>query len=136
MESPPELTKLVVLIDTYRIANWPVVHSEVAEAHDNIVETHHLVPLPVYDSNGMLIPPSHYKDAIAGALLHVNFTLTHWFIPASGAGEAVNTFVADLKSARILLDAPPRRSPPKRRTAKVEPRIMSPSRRSERPQEV
>jgi hypothetical protein len=135
MESPPELTKLVILVDTYRIANWRVVHNEAAEVHDNIAETHCLVPLPVYDTNGMLIPPSRYKDDVAGALLRVNFTLTHWSIPASGAGEAVNTFVADLKSARNLLDAPPRRSPPKQRTAKVKPKITSPLKRSKR-QEV
>ena len=106
-----ELIKLVMFVDTtYHIANWPVIHNEAAEACDNIVETHRLVPLPVYNSNGMLIHASCYKDAVAGALLWVNFTLTHWFIPASGTGEPVNTFVADLKSARILLDVPPRRS--------------------------
>ena len=124
------------VLDIYHVVNWPVIHNESAEARDNIVETHRLVPLPVYDSNRMLISPSRYKDAVAGALLCINFTLTHWFIPALGAGELVNTFVADLKSARILFDAPPRRSPAKRRTTKVEPRITSPSKRSKRPQEV
>jgi hypothetical protein len=54
---------------------------------------------------------------------------------ASGSSEAVNSFVADIKSARILLDAPPRRPPQKRKTAKAEPTITLPSKRSKK-QEV
>ena len=135
MSHSSELTKLVTSIDMYSIANWPVIHSEAVEARDNIIETHRVVPLPIYDATGALIPPSRYKDAVAGALVRVNFSLTHWFIPASGAGEGLNTFVADIKSAKILVDAPPRRSPQKQRTAKIEPMIISPSKRSKR-QEV
>ena len=105
------------------------------EVHDNIIETHRVVPLPIYNATGALIPPSRYKDAVAGALVRVNFSLTHWFISASGAGEGLNTFVADIKSAKILVDARPRRSPQKRRTTKIEPTIISPSKRSRR-QEV
>jgi len=50
--------------EMYQVANWPVIHNEAAEARDNIAETHRLVPLPVYDTNGVLIPPSRYKDAV------------------------------------------------------------------------
>ena len=93
-------------LDTYHIANWPVIHSEAAEARDNLVDTHRVVPLPPYNTAGKLIAPLCYKDSITGAFVHVNFTLTHWFIPASGTNEAANT-LADIKSVKILVDALP-----------------------------
>ena len=58
MSHSSELTKLVTSIDMYSIANWPVIHSEAVEARDNIIETHRVVPLPIYDATGALIPPS------------------------------------------------------------------------------
>ncbi|KAF8265361.1 hypothetical protein EI94DRAFT_352610 [Lactarius quietus] len=97
MDHFAKLTKLVILVDTHYVFNWP-------EARD-IVDTYRLVPLPVYDTrtHWEADNSSHYKDAGAGAVLRINVTLTHWFIPASGASEAANTFVTDIKPARILL---------------------------------
>ena len=126
---PINVTDLMNPVDMYHIANWPIIHSEAAEARDNIMETHRVVPLPFYDAGGKLIAPSRYKDAIPGALVHVNFTLPHWFIPVSGSSEAANTFVANIKSASILVNASVRKSPQKRRE---EPLIVSPSKRSKK----
>ena len=42
--------------------------------------------------------------------------LTHCFIPASGSFEAANTFVADIKSVKILVDATPLKPIKKRKT--------------------
>ena len=65
-------------------------------------------------------------------MVHVNFSLTHWFIPASGSFEAANTFVADIKSVKILVDATPLKPIKKRKTEREEPVFETPSKRSKK----
>ncbi len=76
-------------------------------ARDELVRkmTHRVVPLPAYDTRGDLIRPTRYQGALRGALVRVNFTLSHWFINS----KCSNVFVANVKSIRILVDphAPP-----------------------------
>ena len=92
------------------------------------------VPLPLYDTAGKLIAPSRYKDSVAGALVPVNFSLPNWFIPASGPFEAGNTFVADIKSAKVLpvVDAVSVKALKKRRTVREELVFVSPSKKSKK----
>jgi hypothetical protein len=49
-----------------------------------------------------------------------------------GSNDAANTFVADIKSVKILVDALPLKPIKKRRTAGEEPVIISPSKRSKK----
>ena len=122
----------------YPLSEWPVIHPEAAEARDNLVNTHRVVPLPAYDMNGHLISPDRYKSALAGALARVTFTLTHWFIPAkdatsaSPASPATNTFVADVTSIRILIDPPTPKTPQRRKISKRDPGFESPSKKAKR----
>jgi len=90
-------------------------------------KTHHVVPLPAYDIKGNLIKPEMYRAALAGALVRVSFTMAHWYIASTK--EPTNCFVADVKSIRVLTDPATPKSSSKRKTAKREVEIVSPSRR-------
>jgi hypothetical protein len=90
-------------------------------------KTHQVVPLPAYDIKGNLIKPEKYRVALAGALARVSFTMSHWYI--ASAKEPTNSFVADVRSIRVLTDPAMPKSPSKRKTAKREVEIVSPSRR-------
>ena len=115
------------------VSNWPVINPEAEEARSRMVDTHRVVPLPVYGIDGCLVPPERYKDIIPGALLRVDFTLTHWYIPESATNsEAVNTFVADVKAIKILVDAPPLTSAKKRKTAKTYKAPVSPMKKTKK----
>ena len=88
-------------LDTYHISNRPVVHSEAAEARDN----HRVVPLPLYDTTGKLIGFRYWCPCLCQLYPH-----SLWFIPALGSNDAANTFVADIKSLKILVDTLPLRN--------------------------
>lgn len=94
-----------------------------------MLTTHRVIPLPSYDTNGNLIPPHRYKTALIGALVRVNFKLSHWYIKPRQNTDAMNTFVADLTSLRILVDPPVTTTPTKRKTAKRDPEIASSSKK-------
>jgi len=119
-----------------------VIYEPAAAARDEMVEkkTHRVIPLPAYDIAGDLIPPTRYMKVLPGALVRVNFTLSHWFFDSinssTKASSAKNTFVADVKSIRILIDAPPRvktpvKTPQKRKTELRDP-YESPSKKMRR----
>ena len=74
-----------------------------------------------------MIKPEEYRVALAGALAQVSFTMAHWYI--ASANEATNCFVADVKSIRVLMDPTTPKKPSKRKTAKRDVEIVSPSRR-------
>ena len=112
-------------LDAYTPAAWPAIHPEAEEAKKGIASTHRVVPLPAYDTKGNLIEPRRYRDALPGAMVRVNFTLSHWHFPAL---DPHHTFVADIVSVRILVDPAPQ-SAPKRKTAKRDPEIGASPRR-------
>lgn len=93
-----------------------------------MLTTHRVVPLPAYDCKGDLIQPNNYKDALAGALVHVNFRLSHWYI-SSQKEAASNIFVADVTAIRVLVEPVMNKTPTKRKTSKKDPEIVSPLRK-------
>ncbi|KAF8960312.1 hypothetical protein BDZ97DRAFT_1760783 [Flammula alnicola] len=114
--------------DVYTLAGWPIIHPEAENARQEMMrgKAHQVVPLPAYDIKGNLIRPDKYKEALAGALVRVSFTMAHWYI--TSGSELANSFVADVKAIRVLTDPTPK-SPRKRRTAKQETELPSPSKR-------
>ena len=116
------------VIDIYTLTGWPIINTEAEDARQEMLanNSHQIVPLPAYDMKGNLIRPDKYKEALAGALVRVSFTLSHWYIASR---NPTNNFVADVKSIRVLIDPTAPKSPTKRRTAKKEIEFASPSRR-------
>jgi len=113
------------------MADWPVIHSAAAAQRDQLAATHRPVPLPAYDFAGNLITPERCKNALAGAVVRVSFTLTHWFIDKGEKEQSKNSFVADVQSIRVLLDPPSQAmSPKKRKTGRRDPGEGSPSKRA------
>ena len=92
-----------------------------------MLATHRVVPLPAYGLKGNLIHPKNYKDALAGALVRVNFKLSHWYF--SSQKEASNIFVADVIAIRVLEEPVVIKTPTKRKTSKMDPIMSSPSRK-------
>ena len=62
------------------MATWPTIHYDAEIKRDKLLSTYQPVPLPVYNLNANLIPPNQCKDALAGAISCVTFTLNHWLI--------------------------------------------------------
>lgn len=66
-------------------------------------DTHRVLPLPAYDLDGDLIPPSQYQAQLEGATVRVYFILRHWSISARRGGQASDAYVADVRSMRVLV---------------------------------
>jgi hypothetical protein len=115
---------IIYVADTWTMSNWPVISPEAQHDRDELVSSHRPVPLPAYDINGNLIAPHRCKAMLAGAIARVTFTLTHWFIHSTSKDDspATNSFVGDIQSIRILVNAPSQlMSPQKRKTATYDP---------------
>ena len=109
--------------DTIILADWPVIHPQAHEAKQDMIRTHRVVPLPAYDLQGNLIPPERYRNALAGALVRINFTISHWYISPTAIKDPTNSFVANVTAIRILADPTPIKMPMKRKTCKRDPDI-------------
>jgi hypothetical protein len=109
------------------LANWPVIHPEAEEARQDMLTSHRVIALPAYDIRGDLIQPKHYKDALAGALVRINFKLSHWYINAHGGKDAFHSFVADVTAIRVLVEPTMNKMTTKRKTGKRDPGIGSSS---------
>ncbi|KAJ8589092.1 hypothetical protein M405DRAFT_818618 [Rhizopogon salebrosus TDB-379] len=93
----------VELGEDFDIHNWPV--SSEAARHDleTMVETHRVVPIPAYDVDGNLIHPQNYRKMLRGAIVQVDFHLTHWSIARKQDGtSAADSYTADVVSIRVL----------------------------------
>ncbi|KAJ8596073.1 hypothetical protein M405DRAFT_806162 [Rhizopogon salebrosus TDB-379] len=98
--------------------NWPV--SSEAARHDleTMVETHRVVPIPAYDADGNFIHPQNYRKMLRGAIVQVDFHLTHWSIARKQDGtSAVDSYTADVVSIRVL---EPVAGPSKKKSRKYE----------------
>ncbi|KAJ8580386.1 hypothetical protein M405DRAFT_834417 [Rhizopogon salebrosus TDB-379] len=87
----------------FDIHNWPV--SSEAARHDleTMVETHRVVPIPAYDADGNLIHPRNYRKMLRGAIVQVDFHLTHLPIARKQDGTSVaDSYTADVVSIRVL----------------------------------
>jgi hypothetical protein len=68
-----------------------------------MVETHRVVPIPAYDADSNLIHPQKYRKMLRGALVQVDFHLTHWSIARKQDGtSAAYSYTADVVSIRVL----------------------------------
>ena len=62
-------------------------------------DTYCVLPIPAYELGGSFMYPTMYKHQLVGATVILNFSLTHWFIPArSGQMQEV----LDIYSAEVL----------------------------------
>ena len=68
-----------VQIEDYTIEDWPTNASNEPYL-DTIKSSHDVRPIPAYDVKGTLIPPTQYEEKLAGAIVRVCFTITHFII--------------------------------------------------------
>ncbi len=69
------------------MADWPVLYTEGRTERDRMASTHRPIPLPAYDVDGNLIDPSNCKQELAGAIVRISFTLSHWLIKSDSANS-------------------------------------------------
>lgn len=113
----------------FTIEAWPV-ESEAARKELQAIKaaaTHDIIPLPAYDVNGKLIRPQDYRHLLAGAVVEVHFTLTHWTIASRRGDPPADTYVADVQYMRVLVPAPP--SLPRKRCISLTDPLSSPSKK-------
>ncbi|THH11173.1 hypothetical protein EW146_g8136 [Bondarzewia mesenterica] len=109
----------------FEIRRWPVSSIAARAELPAIVNTHCVIPIPVYDMYRTLVSPNLYQSHLVGALVEVHFTITHWSIGPKcdqSSGGAADTYMADVVSIRVI--APPKpqvRMPRKRTTAMKDP---------------
>jgi hypothetical protein len=86
------------------MSNWPVKTYDAAVEREKLIPTHRPIPLPAYDIDGKLIAPDACRDALAGAIARVIFTLSHSFNDNSkDRSPSSNCFAADVQSVRVLI---------------------------------
>ena len=64
------------------MASWPVSDRCKGHLHE-LMSSHNIQPLPVYDENHNLIPPSQYESKLKGALVKVHMAICHHHIKSS-----------------------------------------------------
>jgi hypothetical protein len=114
LDEKDEITSYTADKPEFKIQNWPTVSGEAKWALQSMHDTHRVRPLPAYDLDGDLIPPSQYKAQLEGATVRVYFILRHWSINARQGAQASDAYVADVMSMRVLV-LPRRHAPLNRR---------------------
>jgi len=87
----------------FKIENWPADSAAIKAALVAMHNSHTVNPVPAYDRDGELILPQRYKASLRGAVVTVRFTLTHWSIGRRGDDSAVDVYVPNLHSMRVLI---------------------------------
>jgi hypothetical protein len=66
--------------------------------------THHIIPIPAYEQEGMLMYPQHYRHQLQGAIVELHFMLMHWSIGAKPgkSQQRVDTYSAELFSMGVF----------------------------------
>ena len=64
--------------------------------------THKVSPLKAYDVDYDVIHPEDYRSKLAGALVEIIFTMTHWPEPNWVGIPTVDIYVADIVGIRVL----------------------------------
>jgi len=82
-------------------ANWPV-QERTRAALERAASMHYVNPLPAFDKNHMVIPPSNYHKKLCGAIVQAHFGLIHYFIKQ----DKKNVFTAVVHEI-IVLRPPP-----------------------------
>ncbi|KAJ8596161.1 hypothetical protein M405DRAFT_219443 [Rhizopogon salebrosus TDB-379] len=60
----------------FNIRSWPVANRCKGCLQD-LISTHNIQPLPVYDNNHVLIPPLQYESKLKGAFIEVHVAICH-----------------------------------------------------------
>jgi hypothetical protein len=92
------------LSSEYNMASWPVSDRCKGYLHE-LMSSHNIQPLPAYDENHDLIPPSQYESKLKGALVKVHMAIYHHRIKSSKR----DIFNAVLRELIVL--APPAAMP-------------------------
>jgi hypothetical protein len=84
-----------------QLHNRELAH-QTQEELEKMKTTHCIIPLPVYNQNGGLIPPSEYHNQLAGAVVELYFNLRHWTIAPKGDQHLCDVYVTDISSISVL----------------------------------
>ncbi|PIL27788.1 hypothetical protein GSI_10941 [Ganoderma sinense ZZ0214-1] len=95
----------------FTVSGWPTSSDAARDARDELVATHVARPLPAFDVNGDLVPPSRYLADLQGATVVVKFSLSHF--PIRGKNMTVHTMCVNIEHMRVLI--PPTRRPTNKR---------------------
>ncbi|OCH87123.1 hypothetical protein OBBRIDRAFT_837650 [Obba rivulosa] len=119
----------------FQIKNWPCFTDAAKDAIEKMHDSHRVIPIPVYDKNDKLIPPSEYRAMLPGAIVEVHFTITHWHIKdrdakAKGHDNSTDSFSADVYAMHIVKPAMPfNPSTPRKRKVSTRSPITSPTKK-------
>ncbi|KAJ3555272.1 hypothetical protein NM688_g2672 [Phlebia brevispora] len=97
----------------FTIDNWPTSSNDARTALEQIKSTHVVRPLPLFNHNDVLLPPTDYETAMRGSVVAIYFTLCHYAIPSNN----YDNFLALVDTVRIVNygGRTPMRPIPKRR---------------------
>lgn len=85
--------------------NWPV-QDRCKNERDNLLKSHVVVPIPVYDVSGCPIEPQDYMSKIPGAIVQVHFTVQHCFIKKDKKQTIFSAYIREMNIVRPAM-APP-----------------------------
>ncbi|KAI6116458.1 hypothetical protein F5141DRAFT_1103337 [Pisolithus sp. B1] len=79
--------------------NWPV-QDRCKNERDNLLKSHVVVPIPVYDVSGCPIEPQDYMSKIPGAIVQVHFTVQHCFIKKDKKQTIFSAYIREMNIVR------------------------------------
>jgi hypothetical protein len=93
------------------MASWPAFDRCKGHLHE-LVSSHNIQPLPAYDENHNLIPPSQYESKLKGAVVEVHMAICHHHIKSSKRDirDLARTYCP--RSTRSHANQPIQTSPP------------------------
>lgn len=88
----------------FHTKNWPTSSLEGAQELKDLVanKIYRLRIPPVFDELDQPVPPTLYRSRMVGAVVRVDFTLTHYHM----THKHTDNFIADVVQVRILTPAP------------------------------
>lgn len=92
-------------VQDFTAAEWPVTHEATREELEELMDTHRIRPIPVWDENCDIVKPDAYRRCLEEATVEVHFTLTHWPIAGKRGSAGSDTFVGEIDTMRVLIPA-------------------------------
>ncbi|KAF9239986.1 hypothetical protein BU15DRAFT_61619 [Melanogaster broomeanus] len=105
MSEKPDSQTLHATVD---LATWPVHSDGAQEELDEMKNNYRAIPLAAYDIQDHLIPPSSYRQKLQGAIVEIDFDLSH------SAFRNKDTYTTDIRTIRVLKPPPYVTPAPKR----------------------
>ncbi|KAG6824516.1 hypothetical protein H0H92_006634 [Tricholoma furcatifolium] len=111
-----------------KIENWPVNSDAARDELASMTDTHCVNPIPAYDMHRYIIHPTFYRTCLVGAIVELNFELTHWAMKSRNSEAACDTYTADIVAVHVLVPPKPTVITPRKRKVfhKMDP-LSSPS---------